>query len=146
MLATVGHDKQVTPHLAVTRIQGNAHLESLVLHLAHASEGGRVEWRHVVVTQLLPASRECTHHGTPGELQVRPFVIRLTRNQEELLLQPNHGLHCLRLETKQTEETSTRLRHCLHRTQKRRLLVERLPVERDENSWDVQSVIADEHW
>ena len=80
--------------LLVPGLEGDTHLEALVLDLLHALEGQGVGGRggHVVVTQLLVARGELAHDGPLGELQVRAVEVLLPIDEEDLPLEGDVGL------------------------------------------------------
>mmetsp|Transcript_14852 Transcript_14852/g.31492 ORF Transcript_14852/g.31492 Transcript_14852/m.31492 type:complete len:466 (+) Transcript_14852:484-1881(+) len=138
-LILVGRD------LTVARLERDAHLEALVLHLLHAAQCGGVERRHVVVAELLPARRVAAHDGATCQLQVRPLLECGLRDEEEFLLEADVRENRLALVAEQLKETHACLRNGLHRAQQRRLLVERLAIIRDKDRRHEERVAADPH-
>ena len=137
-LVLVGRD------LAVARAQRDAHHHALVLDLLHARERDGVDRRHVVVARLLPARRHLAHHRAPRELQVGPAVVLLARHEEELLLEADVGLDRLGVEAQVLDQAAGLFGDGTHRAEQRRLLVERVAVEGDEDRRDEDRVSAQE--
>eukprot|EP00962_Isochrysis_galbana_P031897 scaffold10429_cov122-Isochrysis_galbana.AAC.3 len=131
-------------NLAVARLEWDAHHEALVLDLLHARHGDRVDGRHVVVRHLLAARRIPAQDGAAGQLQVRPPVEVLARHKKELLLQTNVGKDLVDIVAHKTKEASRLLGHGLHRAEQRRLLVQSVAVEGDEDGRDEDGVAAEE--
>jgi hypothetical protein len=85
--------KAYEPNLAVAGAQRDAHQEALVLDFAHALHGHVVGRRHVVVAHFLAFGGGFAHHAAARELQVGPAVVGFPGHEEELLLEPDVGLH-----------------------------------------------------
>eukprot|EP00966_Prymnesium_polylepis_P066723 1549195-Prymnesium_polylepis.1 len=100
-------------NLTMPRVERDAHLESLVLHLFHARQRHWVERCHVVVRELLATRRVGAHDCTAGELQIGALVVGLAWHQEKLLLEANHWLDRLGLVTEQLEQPRARGGHGL---------------------------------
>mmetsp|Transcript_23071 Transcript_23071/g.73205 ORF Transcript_23071/g.73205 Transcript_23071/m.73205 type:complete len:622 (-) Transcript_23071:18-1883(-) len=138
-LILVGRD------LAVARAERDAEHKALMLDLLHALERHRVDCGHVVVAHLLAARRVLAHNRAPGELEIGAAVVVLARHKEELLLEADVGANLVDLVSEQLEEARRLRRDRLLRAQERRLLVEGVAVEGDEDRGDEDSVAAEEN-
>mmetsp|Transcript_17301 Transcript_17301/g.56653 ORF Transcript_17301/g.56653 Transcript_17301/m.56653 type:complete len:330 (-) Transcript_17301:218-1207(-) len=130
--------------LAVARAERDAEHEALVLDLLHALERHRVDGGHVVVAHLLAARRVLAHDRAPGQLKIGAAVVVLARHEEELLLQPDVWANLVDPVAEQLEEARGLGRDGLLRAHERRLLVERVAVEGDEDRGDKDGVAAEE--
>lgn len=132
----------------VTSLERDAHLEALLLDLAHALKRRRRsgDRGHVVVAHLLATGRELTGDGTAGELKIRAAVEGVARNQEDFLFQTNVGVHGggADVVTHRLEQTLGLLVQRRGGAVKRGLFIEGITVVRDKGSRDEDGVFAKE--
>ena len=138
VLILVGRD------LAVPGAHGDPHHEALVLNLLDAGHRDLVGRAHVVITHLLATRRVLPHDCAAGELEVHPLVEGRSRHEEVLLLQTDVWLHAADRIAEELEQPRGLDVHRLHRAKQRRLLVERVAVEGDEDRRDEDRVSAQE--
>mmetsp|Transcript_31361 Transcript_31361/g.70476 ORF Transcript_31361/g.70476 Transcript_31361/m.70476 type:complete len:325 (-) Transcript_31361:87-1061(-) len=141
-----GELKLVGGHLAVAGLERDPQLEALVLDLLHALEHrpALVERGHVVVAHFLAARGVLAHDGSAGELEVGAAEVSLTGDEEDLLLEPKVRVQARGLVPEQPEQPLPRRAHGAHGPVQRGLLVQGVPVVRDEARGDVDGVAPQE--
>ena len=122
--------------LVVARLDRHADLVELGFGFGHAREHALRNRAEVLILELLTLGRARAEQRAAGVDQVRAREIEVAVDQEVLLLGPAGGGHARRPRPEQLERTGRLRGKDFHRSQQRRLLVERLAGPADERSRD----------
>ena len=130
--------------LVVLGLGIDAELPELLVQLLHEGLDPGLDRAEVVVLQLLALGRLRAEEGPPGVDQVTALEVHLPVYQKILLLRADVCHHALDLTIpKQTQHTQRLTDQSLHRTQQRRLFVQRLAAVGAESRRDAQRLFLD---
>ena len=112
-------------HLVVTRLHRHADLVQFALHLRHERHHALGNRAEILIFELLTFGRPRAEERSSGVDEIGPGQIEIAVDQEILLLGPARGHDALGRGAEEAEHADRLLRERLHRSQQRRLLVER---------------------
>ncbi len=125
-------------HFVVARLDRHAHLVELGLDFRHVVEHALGDGAEVLILELLALGRARPEQRAAGVDEVGPVVIEVAVDQEILLLGAAGGGHARGRHAEEIERARRLGGERLHRTQQRRLLVERLAGPAHERRRDDQ--------
>ena len=141
-VAVLEHRRQLElprRHLVVPRLGRNPELEQLALALEHEGQHALGNRAEVMVLELLALRRQRSKQRPPGAEQIRPREEEMPIDQEIFLLGARVRNYRRRILMAENFQNPLRLLvQRLHRSQQRRLLVERLAGPRNERRRNAQ--------
>mmetsp|Transcript_987 Transcript_987/g.1409 ORF Transcript_987/g.1409 Transcript_987/m.1409 type:complete len:337 (+) Transcript_987:1131-2141(+) len=132
----------VWSNLTVTSTKRNSKLEALALDLCHTlkSRAGSGRRSHIVVAHLLSTWSILSNNSTSSKLEVRSSKICFTRDEENFLLESNVSLKSGDIPAQERHQTLSFTVQCIHRAEKRSLLVECVSVVGNKARWNENSI------
>ena len=130
--------------LVVLGLGRDAERPELVVELLHEIVDRGADRAKVVLLELLPLAGSCTKERASGNDEVRPAGVILLFDEEVLLLVAHTRHHAAGVLAKERKHALGLRIHSGHRTQKRRLLIERLARIGAKRRGDAEHLVFDE--
>ncbi len=128
--------------LIVLGLRGDAKLPKGAVKLPHEGADPRAERAEIVILQLLPFDRGGAEEGPAAVVEIAARLIILGIDEEILLLRADGGIDSLRRRIAEEAEDAERLgADGIHRAEKGRLGIERLPRVGAEGGGDIQGAV-----